>query len=415
MPIASLTSWKSVAEYLGRGVRTVQRWHSEEGLPVRHVGGGRGTVFAYPEELDTWLKGRAVSTTNLTEEADDILLVYKRQSLDLTAAARQMRDLLTENNLSTVARVYRKALDLDPNNAEAYAGVADALVVSALLGHARSGNVYASAETAVRQAQAIDSNSLETQCAAAWLMMMTDANRPAARAQFDSVLRRCPEFRFALIGRALAAVVEGHLSEGSDYLRKACEQNTLGGVATALLCWVKYLACDFEEVLVLAAGARAGGYCGALMAGIEALASIQIAHPHESGRHLEICMTEFPGHPLLQGVLGYAHATANQPEEARRILFELTTGNKYAGSDISYPAALIMLGLNEMKQAASWLAKSCTEVSIWSLGLRHDPLFAVLNSDSLYEAQVRRIGIASNGSFAEPDAVAWEETSDRES
>jgi hypothetical protein len=32
-----LDSWKEIASYLGRGVRTVQRWECEEGLPVHRL------------------------------------------------------------------------------------------------------------------------------------------------------------------------------------------------------------------------------------------------------------------------------------------------------------------------------------------------------------------------------------------
>lgn len=48
-----LGSWKEVASYLGRTVRTVQKWEKDEGLPVhRHQHEKRGTVLAYPAELD---------------------------------------------------------------------------------------------------------------------------------------------------------------------------------------------------------------------------------------------------------------------------------------------------------------------------------------------------------------------------
>lgn len=52
-----LTSWKEIAAYLDRGVRTVQRWEKEENLPVhRHTHNtGHFSVHAYRSELDEWL------------------------------------------------------------------------------------------------------------------------------------------------------------------------------------------------------------------------------------------------------------------------------------------------------------------------------------------------------------------------
>jgi hypothetical protein len=51
-----LNSWKEVAQYLGRGVRTVQRWEHELGLPVRRPRGkSRSPIMALREELDSWI------------------------------------------------------------------------------------------------------------------------------------------------------------------------------------------------------------------------------------------------------------------------------------------------------------------------------------------------------------------------
>jgi hypothetical protein len=51
-----LNSWKEIAAYLGRGVRTVQRWEQELGLPVRRPRGkSRSAVIAFKPELDKWL------------------------------------------------------------------------------------------------------------------------------------------------------------------------------------------------------------------------------------------------------------------------------------------------------------------------------------------------------------------------
>jgi hypothetical protein len=54
---ARLDSWKDIASYLRRDVRTVIRWEKQKGLPVRRVPGGqRQSVFAYTAELDSWLR-----------------------------------------------------------------------------------------------------------------------------------------------------------------------------------------------------------------------------------------------------------------------------------------------------------------------------------------------------------------------
>src|SRR5262245_9674670 len=54
-----LDSWKEIAAYLGRGVRPVQRWEREEGLPVhRLVHDTRGSIYARREELAAWWERR---------------------------------------------------------------------------------------------------------------------------------------------------------------------------------------------------------------------------------------------------------------------------------------------------------------------------------------------------------------------
>jgi hypothetical protein len=60
-----LDSWKEIAEYVGRDVRTAIRWEDERGLPVHRVPGGkRGSVFAFTDEVDHWLLSVAVDGGN---------------------------------------------------------------------------------------------------------------------------------------------------------------------------------------------------------------------------------------------------------------------------------------------------------------------------------------------------------------
>ena len=55
---AHLTCWKDIARYMGKGVRTVQRWEQQMALPIRRPNGAgfKGPVAASPAELDQWLR-----------------------------------------------------------------------------------------------------------------------------------------------------------------------------------------------------------------------------------------------------------------------------------------------------------------------------------------------------------------------
>jgi len=64
-PGDGLESWKEIAAYLGRGVRTVRRWEREEGLPVhRHVHRRLGSIYGYKSEIDAWRQTRGGTSTS---------------------------------------------------------------------------------------------------------------------------------------------------------------------------------------------------------------------------------------------------------------------------------------------------------------------------------------------------------------
>src|ERR1700761_9614703 len=56
----TLTCWKDIASYLGKGVRTVQRWEEQDGLPIRRKldKHEKQPVFALASEIDAWVRAR---------------------------------------------------------------------------------------------------------------------------------------------------------------------------------------------------------------------------------------------------------------------------------------------------------------------------------------------------------------------
>lgn len=92
-----LSGWKEIANYLGKGVRTVQRYERELGLPVRRPAGrSTGSVLATNAELDGWVKASPIRASFLlTPHADDV-------SQGTTAAIR--------NNLAETTRLREQML-----------------------------------------------------------------------------------------------------------------------------------------------------------------------------------------------------------------------------------------------------------------------------------------------------------------
>ncbi len=82
-----LDSWKEIAGYLKRDVRTVQRWEKTEDLPVyRHMHGKLGSVYAYRTEVDAWWNNRRPKIEEQEKEAKAEAPRSRRRALALALA-----------------------------------------------------------------------------------------------------------------------------------------------------------------------------------------------------------------------------------------------------------------------------------------------------------------------------------------
>jgi tetratricopeptide (TPR) repeat protein len=409
-----LDTWKSIAQYIGRSTRTAQRWRSEYGLPVRHLGGDATSVFAYTDELDGWLRSRDQSQPeadlNWQESSRlqaDLLPAAQlskpdvpsrtsgqsgRRAVELVILAQRMWRSLSESNLSSIARIFREAADLDPSNAKAFAGLSQALIAEGVLGCLHTSDVYRSAEAALERALELDPNLIETQCSAAWLKLLVVRDWNGARIGFDEVLVKRPDFTQAIVGRALLNLAEGQFARASELLREASVQSPLDASATALLCWGEYLAGNFESALAFVSQARASGHAGAVFDAVEALANVLLKGPAENIERLTLLLKDSPRHYAQLGVLGYAQGTVGQAEKAQEIIESMSVLEIRGKSDYAYSTALTYLGLNERRVAMESLEKSYLQGSLWSLGFQSDPILAPLRDDPQTSEWFRRMG-----------------------
>ena len=107
-----LNSWKEIATYLGRGVRTVQRWEAQLGLPVhRPAGKDHSAVLAFSSELDQWLDRRPLRTTSSFETSPALDIALLHSLLDKAEVLLQRCETLLlrheelSNRISAIAEI----------------------------------------------------------------------------------------------------------------------------------------------------------------------------------------------------------------------------------------------------------------------------------------------------------------------
>jgi hypothetical protein len=411
-----LDSWKAISKFLGRCSRTVQRWHFEYGMPIHRLGGDTGSVFAYSNELDNWLRNRSQRSSNETVERVGRVLVHSPlmqtptdrprehlRSIDnsdsktLTSAAlvvraEAMEKTISPLNFGIIAKVYREAIYHDFDNVKAFAGLSYALVVSATMGSLPMTIGYPAAKAAARTALEIDPESHDAKCASGWLMMLSERDWHSARLVFhEEATNQDPQCMRRLMGRALLYIAEGCPADASSLLLQASRTDLLCGSAIALRGWCEYLAGRCEKALAVVSHGRACGHSGPFLDAVEALALIQCEDCRKHVPRLEAMAATSPQNSVLQGALGYAYGISGNSGAARRILDFLSFPELQDVSEYAYPSALVLISLNEPDKAIEFLEESYREGSLLSLGFQVDPLLTTIRHDPAYKLLMNRI------------------------
>lgn len=101
-----LDSWKEIAAYLRRGVRTVQRWEKQEGLPVhRLIHHAQSSVYAYRWELDGWWSQRNPARQRTQPQTGASLAVLPFVNMSSEKEYEYFSDGVTEELISALTTI----------------------------------------------------------------------------------------------------------------------------------------------------------------------------------------------------------------------------------------------------------------------------------------------------------------------
>jgi TolB-like protein/DNA-binding winged helix-turn-helix (wHTH) protein/Tfp pilus assembly protein PilF len=298
----------------------------------------------------------------------------------------------TEGGLTKAIEYFRHAIELDPNYAQAYSGLADSYALSGdwEYGIVSPQDAFTQAEAAATKALALDDSLADAHTSLAFALDLYSWNWSAAEKEYQLAIKLKPGYATAHHWYAWHLMVLGHNSEGILELRKAKSLDPLSLIISADMADALCIAHLYDESMQESRRA------------LELDPGFAVAH-YELGqafsqRHMySEATTEFQkaidlsGHSAaFDSNLAYVYAISGRKEEATTIIGNLEARhdqNPSANANI----ALIYVGLDDHDAAMTWLNKAYEARFNPSILLR--PAFDPLRSDARFQDLLRRIGI----------------------
>ena len=358
-----LDSWKEIAEYLKRGVRTAQRWESEASLPVHRVSPDRGVVFAYRSELDGWWRNRASTNAQDSTEAPD------RTAYDAFLVAHHQAPRPTPAGVNTVRSFLAEASAVDPDRAFAHTSLGHYFFTLVVIGQLRPEEGMPAARAALQRALDLEPALPEPRALMAIVDGLYDYAWVAAAATLDPIVARAllgPAIRYLYaiwhlspLGRHTDAIAQLELAIDADptYLlgrvHLALELEALGRDREARVVWDQVLAIDPACGPALGLIGRVHAWHGRVAEAIE---------------YAERSYAALPTHPNAVGFMAGMLRRTGEASRSRELLDALDGGR---GRGIARARAEAHLVCGELDAAAGWLSHAVAErdPGIWlSLG-----------------------------------------------
>lgn len=430
-PRRRLESWKEIAAYLGRDVRTVQRWEQRDGLPVHRLHHAkRGSVFAYASEFDAWRESRDVrlpQPSNATRppltplwrtclyaaSAVACLVVFassvSRQQPDSAdvKAARPVRPEVYESYLKGLFHLVRgdgtsveksvnyleATVAADRTYAPAYAGLA---VAYQMLGSTATGvlpvaEVQPKAAAVARKALDVDPRlpAAHVGVASAYQQEWRWAD---AEAGYRRALKIDPRDATAHERLAHLLMWIGRTEEGLAHARLARELDPLTVGRTVTLGWLLYHARQYDEAIRELRTVLAANPDHRLALWFLGFALIDSARLEEAIQTLEHAVTVWDRNPAALGLLARAYGGAGRRRDALAIVDELKQRER---TTYVPPAPFVhaYIGLQDRDKAFSALERAYSERSNIVQFLKTHPLYDALRDDARFADLVHRVGL----------------------
>jgi DNA-binding winged helix-turn-helix (wHTH) protein/TolB-like protein/Tfp pilus assembly protein PilF len=312
------------------------------------------------------------------------------EAYQLYLKGRYFWNKVTPEGFEKSLEFYRQAIDIDPNYALAYAGLADSYNLLGSYSVLPLKESHPKARAAAEKALEIDNELAEAHTSLAAVIADYYWDWTAAENHFKQAIALNPNYPVARYWYSQQLARMGRLDESIEEAKRAQALDPVSPSAIAHVGLALYRARRYDEAIAQ------------LQKGLEINPEVLDGHIFlgfvyvQQGRSAE-AVAEFQTvvklaerNPSFLALLGYAYATGGKREEAQAILKELNS--QATNRPVSpFETAMIYIGLGEREQAFIWLEKAFDERA-WQLGfLKVEPTFDPLRSDSRYTDLMRRV------------------------
>jgi len=324
--------------------------------------------------------------TRIQKEPTSNLHAYQ-----LYLQGRQSRVRYTVDGLRESITYFERAIELDPDYALAFAGIAMAYEELGEAGAVPPGEAYRRAREAAITALSLDPELAEAHCILGQLKAVWDFDWPAAEQDFKRALELSPSNADAwdLYGRLCSA--QGRHDESVAMERRAFELDPLAhrtDYATALLR-------AGRSAEALEAAERAVQFDPHYDRGRATLgwAYLQQGRTAEGLAELELAVSLSPASTAWLAQLGQAYAMNGRTEAAREILarLEAWSQQRYVSP---YHVAYVYTGLGDHDAAIDRLEQAVQQRAGAVYGVNGSFLFTPLHGHPRYTALLKQLNLA---------------------
>lgn len=295
------------------------------------------------------------------------------------------------DGVSRALAYFTKAIEEDPDNAPAYAGLAETYVWASGEPLFMEG-AMPKAKDAATKALAIDDTLAEARTALAMTKLYSDWDFTGAEQQFQKAIALNPNYAPAHHWYSHCLRARGRNQEAMAESRAFLNLDPLSPSANLHLAWTYMLdnqsdqaVDEFHKTLRMDPNYVEAHH------GL-AKAYLQLGRNAEAIAELQTSVALSGGGALYLGTLGKAYARAGRRAEAETVLSQLL-GHAKGGRVSPYDVAVVYAALNEKDNAFRWLDKAVNERSKAVIELRETTQFEELRSDRRFADILKRIGL----------------------